>query len=66
MKKPINSYQMKVSNPIIMEMIQMNRVLQVSTVDLCGALAYLVTATPHALKEAMDAMIPKLYKMRTG
>jgi len=38
---------------------QITRVLQVSTVDLWAAEAYLVIATPKALKKAMETMIPQ-------
>jgi hypothetical protein len=36
----------------------MSTVLDVSIVDLWGADAYLVVATPQALKKAMEKMIP--------
>jgi hypothetical protein len=34
-------------------------VLLVSTVDLCGAEAYFVVATPKALKPAIEQIIPR-------
>jgi len=40
------------------DIIQINKVLQVSTVDLCGADAYLVMATPVALKHEIEQIIP--------
>lgn len=36
----------------------MSRVLQVSTVDLYAAEAYLVMATPVALKQEIETMMP--------
>jgi hypothetical protein len=48
------------------EISQMRRVLQVSTVDLWAAEAYLVMATPVALKQEIEQMMPKDYQIRTG
>lgn len=40
------------------ETTHITRVLEVSTVDLWAAEAYFVIATPVALKQAIDTMIP--------
>lgn len=44
----------------------MSRVRDVSTVDLWAAVAYLVIATPVALKLAIDTMMNAEYKKRIG
>jgi hypothetical protein len=54
------------SEPIKIAAIQINKVLLVSIVDLYGAEAYLVTATPVALKHAIDTMIPHDCKIMIG
>jgi hypothetical protein len=47
------------------DITQINNVLQVSTVDLCGADAYLVMATPVALKHEIEQIIPMDCKIST-
>jgi len=44
----------------------MSSVLEVSTVDLWAAVAYLVMATPVALKQAMDTIMKPEYNIRIG
>ena len=45
-----------------MKNIQMTTVLDVSMVDLCAAEAFFVTATPKALKKAMETQTAILYR----
>ena len=59
--KPGMAYQWKSSPRNQQEQIQMSKVRDVSMVERWAAEAYLVTAIPKELKQAMEAMIPKLW-----
>ena len=56
---PTSSNGMNSSPKKAIDIIQMSRVLLVSTVDLCAAEACLVIATPVALKAEIEQMIPR-------